>query len=476
MTWRLRCASCGEEYPPHPLKRCGRCGTPLLIDLEVIGLSSRELRSRFEGRPRGVWRYKELLPELGVEPPSLGEGGTFLQRAERLGESLGLRNLYLKNETTNPTGSFLDRGAVVEVAGALSWGAGLLACVARGNLAASIAAYAVKAGLPCRVYALPGAEQGKLLQALAYDAEVVFVGRREEAEGLAEEEGAYLVEPSNPLLIEGLKTCVLEVLEELGWEAPDAIFLPVGSGGHMTATWKAVREAEGLGLLRGELPRMFGAQTAGCAPLVEAYKSGSTRVGRAERCAAGFPDIADPEPELGAQALQAIRESRGAAVAVEDSEVLEAVKLLAKTEGILAEPAAATALAALKRVVEEGAIDRDQRILYIVTGSGLKDPISLRSVSNVRTPAGPKVGATKLKILHVLLDGPLHGYGIRRELISRFGLDIKLPTVYQHLRELLGMGLVASKPLERGLGRRVVRRYLLTPRGKELLERFSREP
>lgn len=193
MTHWLSCPRCRETYEFNPrLRRCLRCGSPLLLHYELkIGAS--ELRRRFESRPRGVWRYLELLPELGAEALSLGEGGTFLQMARRLGEELGLRNLYLKNEATNPTGSFLDRGATIEVTGALSWGASYIACVARGNLAASLAAYSVKAGLPCRVYALAGAEQGKLLQALAYDAEVFFIRGVEEVLESVDEDGLSLI-------------------------------------------------------------------------------------------------------------------------------------------------------------------------------------------------------------------------------------------------------------------------------------------
>ena len=160
-----------------------------------------ELRIIIESRPLGVWRYLELLPKAVGEPVSLGEGGTYLQRAERLGRELGLRNLYLKNETMNPTGSFLDRGSTIEVTMALHSDVRCLECISRGNLAASLAAYAVKAGIPCRVYVLPGAEQAKILQALAYDAELIYSSRRFDHLG-----DGHLVEPYNPFFLDGLKT------------------------------------------------------------------------------------------------------------------------------------------------------------------------------------------------------------------------------------------------------------------------------
>ena len=164
MSSRLECAQCGKIYPLDIRLRLCECGYPLLATHQVEGSAGSELKAVIESRPLGVWRYLELLPKGIGEPVSLGEGGTYLQRAERLGRELGLRNLYLKNETMNPTGSFLDRGSTVEVTMALHSDVRCLECISRGNLAASLAAYAVKAGIPCRVYVLPGAEQAKILQ------------------------------------------------------------------------------------------------------------------------------------------------------------------------------------------------------------------------------------------------------------------------------------------------------------------------
>ena len=431
-----------------------------------------ELRTIIESRPLGVWRYLELLPKAVGEPVSLGEGGTYLQRAERLGRELGLRNLYLKNETMNPTGSFLDRGSTIEVTMALHSDVRCLECISRGNLAASLAAYAVKAGIPCRVYVLPGAEQAKILQALAYDAELIYSSRRFNHLG-----DGHLVEPYNPFFLDGLKTSTLEILEQLDWNPPDAIFITMGTGSNLTATWKALNEAESLGLIKGNLPRLYGVQASGCAPIVEAFKKGLDEIEPKKDCKMIFPDISEPSPILGSIVLKAIRSSGGSAIMVEEDEILESIKLLAKTEGILAEPAAAASIAALRIAVNDGLIDRSEKVVCMITGSGLKDPASIRELFKLSYPKHVRVSGTKLKILKLLSERSMYGYELWKALKITYGLEFKLPTIYQHLSELLRMGLIVSKPPERGLGRRMVRKYHLTESGRKVLaDSLNREP
>lgn len=433
----------------------------MLVAYEFEEVGGGELiRSRFEARPPGVWRYLELLPGLSAEPVSMGEGGTALVRAERLGRFIGVRRLLLKNESTNPTGSFLDRGASLEVTSALSASAPSVTCIAPGNLGVSAAAYSARAELPCKIYFRPGVEQAKILQALAYDAEVSFLRG---SEGMGET-GDYPITPSNPLLLEGVKTLMLEVLEKLGWRAPDWFFLSVGSGGLMTAAWKAVKEAEELGLLRDGAPRMFGAQVDGCAPLVEALKGGRRGCGETV-----FPDISVENPARGETALKAVKESGGDMAAVSEEEVLDAMRILAKTEGVLVEPAAATALAAIIKAVREGVVGRDEEVVYVVTGSGLKDPVTTRSILSRPRVFPGHVDGTKRMILEVLSEGGLHGYGVWRTLMERYGLRVSLPTIYQHLEELSSFGFIHSAPPERGRSGRIVRRYFLTERGRRAL-------
>ena len=464
MESRLRCARCGKAYPPDIRLRLCECGSPLLLVHRIEGLRGSELKTAMGSRPPGVWRYLELLPKPVGEPVSLGEGGTYLQRAERLGRELGLRNLYLKNETMNPTGSFLDRGSTVEVTIALHSGIGCLECISRGNLAASVAAYAVKAGIPCRVHVLPGAEQAKILQALAYDAELLYSSRKPDHLG-----DGHLVEPYNPFFLDGLKTSTLEILEQLGWSPPDAVFITMGTGSNLTAAWKALSEAESIGLIEENFTRLYGVQASGCAPIVEAFKMGLDEVESKKDCKMIFPDISEPSPILGSTVLKAIRSSGGSAITVEEDEILKSIKLLAKTEGILAEPAAAASIAALEIAVDDGLIDRSERVVCMITGSGLKDPASMRELFRLNYPKHVRVSGTKLKILKLLSERSMYGYELWRALKTTYGLEFRLPTIYQHLSELLRMGLIVSKPPERGLGRRMVRRYHLTESGRRIL-------
>ncbi|RLF98431.1 MAG: threonine synthase [Thaumarchaeota archaeon] len=473
MKSQLKCIQCGKTYPLDIKLRLCECGSPLLLIHQIESLGGSELKSIIESRPLGVWRYLELLPKTLGEPVSLGEGGTYLQRAERLGRELGLRNLYLKNETMNPTGSFLDRGSTVEVTMALHSNIGCLECISRGNLAASLAAYAVKAGIPCKVYVLPGAEQAKILQALAYDAELIYSSKKFNQPG-----DGHLVEPYNPFFLDGLKTSTLEILEQLDWNPPDAIFVTMGTGSNLTATWKALNEAESLGLINMEnFPRLYGVQASGCAPIVEAFKKGLDKVEPEKNCKMIFPDISEPNPILGSIVLKAIKSSGGSAIMVEEDEILEFIKLLAKTEGILAEPAAAASIAALKIAVDDGLIDRSEKVVCMITGSGLKDPASIRELFKLSYPKHVRVSGTKLKILKLLSERSMYGYELWKALKITYGLEFKLPTIYQHLSELIRMGLIVSKPPERGLGRRMVRKYHLTESGRRVLaDSLNKEP
>ena len=470
----LKCTRCGRTYPPDIELRLCECGSPLILihEIEGLGIGGTELKKIIGSRPPGVWRYLELLPKAIGEPVSLGEGGTYLQRAERLGRELGLRNIYLKNETVNPTGSFLDRGSTIEVTMALHSKVRCLECFSRGNLAASLAAYAVKAGIPCRVYVLPGAEQAKILQALAYDAELIYSSRRSDQLG-----DGHLVEPYNPFFLDGLKTSTLEILEQLDWNPPDAIFITMGTGSNLTAAWKALSEAESIGLIEENSTRLYGVQASECAPIVEAFKRGLDEVEPKKDYKMIFPDISEPNPILGSIVLKAIRGSGGSAIMVGEDEILKSIKLLAKTEGVLAEPAAAASIAALKIAVDDGLVDRSERVVCMITGSGLKDPASMRELFKLSYPKHVRVSGTKLKILKLLSERGMWGYELWKALKTAYGLEFKLPTIYQHLSELLRMGLIVSKPPERGFGRRMVRKYHLTESGKRVLaESLNREP
>lgn len=478
MTIQLTCYKCGKNQPyTLSSKNLCICGTPRLIEYPIEEIGS-ELNKLFASRPRGVWRYLELLPPIDTTPVSMGEGGTYLHHSESLGRQIGLRKLYIKNEATNPTGAFTDRGASVELTKLVETRIQKILCVAPGNLAVSIAGYSAKAGIPCSVYLKRGVEHVKILQALAYDAEVFFTSDPQTTIKLLEDSTShYTVTSSSPLLIEGYKTCTLEILEQFEWNPPDWISIPVGSGSHITACWKALREVEKLGLTKNSLPKILGGQISSCAPIAEAYMKKREDVESIHVDKTMFPDISEPSPAWAYTALKAVRELGGAILKVREEELMKAIKLLAKNEGILAEPAAAVALAALIDAVELGIIKRDELVVYIVTGSGMKDPSIIQAVTESKNfteiRKEKRIGLTKMKILEILFEKPTHGYRIQKELALRYGLRISLPTIYEHLKELQTMGLIQQYLLYKNKEKRFSKKYFVTEKCRELFRRSS---
>lgn len=432
-------------------------------------------------RSRGFnqWRYVEVLPvEPGWRIISLGEGGTFLHRCSKLGEKLRLRELFVKDETTNPTGSFLDRGASVALTRAVKVGVDRVVCASTGNLGASLSAYAAKAGVECVVYVPMKVDLGKLYQMMAYGADVKFADSIEEACVKASRQPGYLVTLADPFLLEGLKTTMWEVCDQLEWEPPDVVVMPMGSGGHVYMTWRALKEMVELGVVEEARTRIVGVQPKGCAPIVRAFELGLDRVEPVEEVNTSLVDIGLRSPPHGDAALEAIRESGGYAVAVSDGEALEAAKALARLEGIFSEPAASSTIAGLAKLLDEGRIDRGERVVCVITGEGLKDPKTAASIASMRPErlivgvrARAKLGRTKLMILKALSRRALHGYGLLREL-KREGLEVRPPSIYQHLSELEEMGLIRSVGVEVVDGRRR-KVYEVTERGRRLLEGVS---
>ena len=402
----------------------------------------------------GIWRFASVLPEFG-ERPTLGEGGTFLRRARRLGRLLGLKNLYVKDETRNPTGAFTDRGAAVAIAAALHYGFREVISVTGGDLAASLAAYSASQGLTFRAYFEEQPNVGKMYQILFFGGEVV-VGRE-----LRLEPAAYAVLPEEPLLLEGYKTISLELFETLG-ERAGAVVVPVGHGALLYSVWKGFRELSEAGLI-DSTPRLYGAQAASCAPIAEALEQGLGEPVSLAKNPTIATEIAEARPARGREALAAIRESKGSAVAVGDDEIAEGLRLLAKHEGLLVETASAAAVAALKHLVESGEIDRSDVVVLVATGAGLKDPKTL-----VRILEGerPRVGRTGLEILEALSEREMHGYALWRELVER-GREISRPAVYYHLYRLESLGLI------RKLSYSSRKAYSVTERGRRLLEELK---
>jgi threonine synthase len=349
-------------------------------------------------RPDLVERYRAFLPVTDETPVvSLGEGSTPLVRASRLGQSIGLRNMYLKVEGQNPTGSFKDRGMVVAVAKALEAGAQSVICASTGNTSASAAAYAAAAGLEC-VVVLPAGKiaVGKLLQALVFGARVIAVrGNFDDAlrvvRALSEQDdhSITLVNSVNPFRIEGQKTAAFEVCDDLG-EAPDVLAIPVGNAGNISAYWRGFREYRDAGAA-DSVPRMWGFQAAGAAPLVTGHP-----VEHPETVATA---IRIGNPASWTLATRARDESGGRIDAVTDDEILAAYRALAREEGVFCEPASAASVAGVTRAAAAGELDPDALVVCVLTGNGLKDPTTAESGLTIEViEAEPTVGGVAMAL------------------------------------------------------------------------------
>jgi len=340
---------------------------------------------------RGLWRYRSLLPALDERPPiSLSEGGTPLVRCDRLAEWAGVRELRVKVEGANPTGSFKDRGMTVGVTLARALGARTLACASTGNTSASLAAYAARAGSRALVLVPRGKiAMGKMAQALAFGAQVVEIdGSFDDGMALVEklsgDGSVYLLNSLNPLRLEGQKTLMFEVLEAL---APDRVIFPVGNGGNISAAHKAIREANAT-RLSPATPILSGVQAEGASPLAKAWRSKREYApqAHAETIATA---IRIGAPVNASKAMRAVRETGGVLSTVTDEEILEAQRTMAAREGIFVEPASAAPLAGLRRMIAAGEVSRSESVVLVATGNGLKDPdiVSRFAAAPVRVPA-----------------------------------------------------------------------------------------
>jgi threonine synthase len=485
ITLELTCPRCHRTYSLNLFtKNCEQCGSTLLVnyDYEAVKESFKDLKNRTNSTK--IWKFLHLLPlgEGKEQLVSLGEGGTFLQKCDRLAKECGIRRLYLKNETTNPTGSFMDRGVAVELSEAAYQRIKSVECAPTGNLGASLAGYAARAGMRCILHVSSDVNPGKLLQMIAYDAEVKL---NSNSPSEIDDKQSFWVTPVDPYLLEGEKTIIFEICEQLGWRTPSRIIAPVGTGGLFTMLWKGLQELTWTGLIEDDGPRMTGVQAAGCDPVVTAFEGHCEKVKPVNRVETLAVDLKVPNPPLGEMVLEAIEKSSGSAIAVSDEEILDATRLLAKTEGVFAEPAAASTVAALRKMVEEKNIDPSEEVVCIITGAGLKDPSAtvrlldrqrrLKFLVERRNERGfsNSLGDTKIKILKVLQEGETYGYGIWKALDEEYGVRVKIPSVYQHLSELAALGLVEKGGTIEGRGKPPRRFLMLTPQGRETLETLA---
>lgn len=378
MRWmyHLRCFNCHTEYVEDQTNyRCETCGGPIEVSFE---LSRRKIP--WKARPLSLWKYRELLPIHDDRfITTLNEGGTGLHHCFRLGKKIGLKKLYVKNEGENPTGSFKDRGMTVALSKALEFHKRRVVCASTGNTAASLAAYSARAGLQCIVLVPKGKiAQGKMLQVVMHGARIFQVeGDFDQAMDMVltlieSRRSFYLMNSLNPFRLEGQKTLAFEVHDQLG-ETPDAVVLPVGNGGNISAIWKGFGEFKMLGLAKA-LPRMIGVQAEGAAPIARAVKTKKDTIVPVTNPQTIATAIRIGSPVNWPKVLRAIRESKGTAMTVSDKEILDAQRALASEEGIFVEPASAASIAGLKSAVHSGSIDRSDLVVCVTTGHGLKDP------------------------------------------------------------------------------------------------------
>jgi threonine synthase len=374
----LRCRECGRSYPAAPGNVCEFCFGPLdpIYDYEKIarGLD----RAKIAAGPLSVWRYADLLPvEDGVPRVDLGAGFTPLLKADRLGSELGIRNLYLKNDTANPTHSFKDRVVTVAVTVARSMGFSTVACASTGNLANAVAAHAARAGMRSFVFIPADLETGKITTTGVYGSHIVAVkGNYDDVNRLCLEitqrvRWAFVNVNIRPFYAEGSKTLAFEVTEQFGWRPPDHIVVPVASGSLLTKIRKGLNELHQVGLAPAPLTRVHAAQASGCNPIVAALKAGVEHV-RPVKPKTIAKSLAIGNPADGFYAVRDVRETGGKGEDVSDDEIVEGIHLLARTEGIFAETAGGVTVAVLERLARSGTFSKDEVVVGLVTGMGLK--------------------------------------------------------------------------------------------------------
>jgi threonine synthase len=384
----LRCRECGAEYELQATHVCEMCFGPLDVVFDYAALKKRVTRERIEQGPPSMWRYRDLLPiEDSTTVVSLGEGFTPLVKADRLGAELGLRHLYLKNDSMNPTNSFKDRVVSVAISWARANGFETIACASTGNLANSVAAYSARAGLECFVFIPVDLEPAKVVSISVFDPNVVAVrGNYDEVNRLC----SQLVESTpwafcniniRPFYAEGSKTLTFETVEQLGWKLPDEIIIPIASGCQFVRHRQAVRELMDFGLVKGDrVPAFTGAQALGCSPVYNAFNSDTP-----ERVLPVKPDtiarsIAIGNPSDGMYVNRIAMETGGVVEAVNEQEIVEAMRLLARTEGIFTETAGGVTIGVLAKLARAGRWKGDEVVVAYITGHGLKTADVLASV------------------------------------------------------------------------------------------------
>jgi len=374
----LKCRECGRNYPKEPLFVCEYCFGPLEVDYDYERIKRVFNQKEITSRPKNLWRYRELLPIDGQPSDGLNSGFTPLIRAKNLEKVLGVKELYIKDDSVNhPTLSFKDRVVAVALSKAKEFGFNTVACASTGNLANSVSAQAAIANLKCYIFIPADLELGKIVGTLIYNPVLVAVeGNYDQVNRLCAEIGtkykwAFVNINIRPFYAEGSKTYGYEIAEQLGWRAPKHIIVPCAGGSLITKIWKGLKEFYRLGLIKSLPTKIYAAQATGCAPIITTVKENSEII-KPVKPNTIAKSLAIGNPADGVYAVSTVKESGGWAEDVSDDEIVEAIKLLAQTEGVFAETAGGVTLGVTKKLLEQGKIPRDESIVVCITGQGLK--------------------------------------------------------------------------------------------------------
>ncbi len=374
----LKCRECGEKYPQKGVHVCEVCFGPLEVQYDYAAMRGKVTRESIESKPRNLWRYQDLLPINGEPKAGLSSGWTPLRRAHNLEKVLGVKELYIKDDSANyPTWSYKERVVSVAITKAIELGYDTVGCASTGNLANSVAAHAAVAGLKAFVMIPHDLEQGKVLGSLIFGPTMVRIeGNYDDVNRLCSEiadkyKWAIVNVNLRPFYTEGAKTFGFEVAEQLGWKLPKHTVCPTAGGTILPKIYKAYQEFIDLGLVADNQPKIYSAQAAGCNPVVEAIRAGHDLI-KPQKPKTIAKSIAIGNPADGFYVVQAVKQSGGWGEDATDAEIVDAIKLLARTEGTWTEPAGGTTLAATIKLINSGRIPRDESICVCITGNGLK--------------------------------------------------------------------------------------------------------
>jgi len=414
----LKCKECAQVYPAKAIHVCEFCFGPLEVDYDYDEIRRHLTRAKIETGPRTLWRYWDLLPVESQDLVTIHEGFTPLFHAKNLGRELGLKNLFIKNDSVNPTYSFKDRVVSVALTRARELGFDTVACASTGNLAGAVSAYGAVAGFKTFVFIPADLEEGKIIGAGVYNPVLVGVrGNYDEVNRLCAEvadtfKWAFVNVNIRPYYAEGSKTLGFEVAEQLGWRAPDHCVVPVASGSLLTKILKGFHEFQDLGLIPRHKTKMSAAQASGCAPVVTAIREG-TDIIKPVRPKTIAKSLAIGNPADGPYAAKIVKATHGHADDATDDEIVEGIKLLARTEGLFTETAGGVTVAVLKKLAGSGKIDRDETVVAFITGSGYKTLEAVAGRTTTLHEIAPSL--EEFRALHELVKGarvPLESAGV----------------------------------------------------------------